>query len=178
MTEVGTSVVDPAQFRSLMATFPAGVAIVTTTEESGTTRGMTCSSVSSVSLRPPILLVCLREGSPTLDTLLASSRFAVNLLHSGGRTAADVFASPATDRFDKVHWQWCPTFGGPHLVDDAHTIADCRVAGTNVVGDHTVVFGEVFNVRRPISEPPDPLVYGLRGYWSLGAGRDGTAPGA
>lgn len=168
--------VDADQFRSLMSTYPAGVTIVTTVGPANATLGMTCSSVSSVSLCPPILLACLRQGSQTLAALLASSKFSVNFLHSRARTAADVFASPATDRFARVNWQWTSSYGGPHLVDDAHTIADCRVAKATEVGDHVVVFGEVFHVRTLEPEPPDPLVYGLRDYWSLDRSRTSIGP--
>jgi flavin reductase (DIM6/NTAB) family NADH-FMN oxidoreductase RutF len=156
----------PAQFRSLMSTFPSGVAIVTTSDLDGQPRGMTCSSVCSVAVEPPTLLVCLREGSPTLAAMMRQSTFAVNLLHSRARATADLFASGAPDRFDLVRWSAGPETGGPHLVDDAHAIADCRISRTVATGDHTVVFGEVFQVEHLVSADSSPLLYGLRKYSS------------
>lgn len=153
---------DPlADFRSFMARFPTGVAVVTTLDPDGAPRGMTCSSVCSVTLKPPTLLVCLRSGSPTLAAMLEQSMFAVNLLHDRAQPVAQLFASGMPDRFDRVRWQAEPG-GGPHLLDDAHAVADCRVSHTDLVGDHMVVFGEVHQIwQRP---GPEPLLYGLRQY--------------
>lgn len=162
---------DPAEFRSLMSRHPAGVAIVTTTAPEGEPWGMTCSSVASVALRPPTLLVCLRAESPTLAALLRVSAFAVNLLHDRAEPVANLFASGSPDRFEKVEWAVAPESGLPHLTEDAHTVADCRVSATLPVGDHVVVFGEVLRVEARTDGPVSPLLYGMRQYWSL------TAPG-
>ncbi|MFE6056574.1 flavin reductase family protein [Kitasatospora sp. NPDC056446] len=163
------TVVAPAEFRSLMSTFPTGVAIVTTSDLDGQPWGMTCSSVSSVAVDPPTLLVCLREGSPTLAAMLRRSTFAVNLLHARAGATADLFASGTPHRFDLVRWSADPEAAGPHLTDDAHAIADCRVSRTVSVGDHTVVFGEVFRVAHPAAPDRSPLLYGMRKYasWSV-----------
>jgi flavin reductase (DIM6/NTAB) family NADH-FMN oxidoreductase RutF len=152
--------------RPLMAGFPTGVSIVTTRNAQGECWGMTCSSVCSVALDPPTLLVCLREGSPTLRAILDSGRFAVNLLQSRAQKIARLFASGAPDRFSRVRWQAPAEAGGPHLVDDAHTTADCEVSHTHQIGDHCVVFGVVRDVVR--RHEPQPLLYGLRRYaiWS------------
>lgn len=166
---VASAPVDPMQFRSLMTTYPAGVAIVTTTATDGEPWGMTCSSICSVSLKPPTLLVCLRAESPTLAALLKLSAFAVNLLHDQAEPVAQLFASGAPDRFEKVEWVREQDFGIPHLIEDAHTVADCRVSDALHVGDHTVVFGEVFRVETQAVQPSSPLLYGLRRYWSLNA---------
>ncbi|GIJ24440.1 flavin reductase family protein [Micromonospora lutea] len=164
---VAPPLVDPAQFRSLMASHPAGVAIVTTTALNGVPWGMTCSSVCSVALKPPTLLVCLRAASPTLAALLAVSTFAVNLLRDQGERAAQLFASGAPDRFEQIDWAPDPDSGMPHLIDDAHTAADCRVSNALPVGDHVVVFGTVLRVRTHAVAPVSPLLYGMRRYWSL-----------
>ncbi|MGW1893538.1 flavin reductase family protein [Streptomyces sp. NPDC002004] len=159
--------VDQAEFRSLMTRHPAGVAIVTAAAADGDPWGMTCSSVCSVALQPPTLLVCLRAESPTLAALLRTSVFAVNLLHDRAEPAADLFASGTPDRFEKVAWVREPETGVPHLIEDAHTIADCRVSETLSVGDHVVVFGEVFQVETSTNQASSPLLYGMRRYWSL-----------
>lgn len=159
--------VDPNRFRSLMTTHPAGVAVVTTAGPGGEPWGMTCSSVCSVSLLPPTLLVCLRAESPTLAALLQRSVFAVNLLHEEAEATATLFASGAPDRFDRVEWVREATTEVPQLVADAHTVAACQLADTVGVGDHVVVFGEVVDVATNRPRPPRPLLYGLRRYWSL-----------
>jgi flavin reductase (DIM6/NTAB) family NADH-FMN oxidoreductase RutF len=160
--------VDPIQFRALMSTFPSGVAVVTAMEPDGVPRGMTCSSVCSVTLDPPTLLVCARRLSPTLHAMLKMSVFTVNLLHARARATAELFASGAADRFDRVRWRADPAYGGPHLVEESHAVADCQITRTVEAGDHIVVFGEVFAIER--RAPAEPLLYGLRAYASWYAG--------
>lgn len=153
----------PGEFRELMAGFPTGVTVVTAFDRARRPWGMTCSSLCSVTLRPPTLLVCIRNGSPTLAAVLGGARFSVNLLSDIGRPVAELFASGASDRFDQVTWADTPGCGGPHLPEVAHAVADCRVLKAEPVGDHTVVFGEV---ERSVtwSPAPQPLIYGLRSY--------------
>lgn len=149
-----------------MSSFPTGVAIVAAVEGRDRPIGMTCSSVCSVSLVPPTLLVCLRIGSPTLGAAVSARSFSVNLLHAKAQRTAELFASGAPDRFDRVSWWLDADGGGPHLTADAHTVADCRVSAAEQVGDHVVLFGEVFRVCR--RNNASPLLYGLRRYrsWS------------
>ncbi|MEV8438200.1 flavin reductase family protein [Actinosynnema sp. NPDC051121] len=154
--------IEIAEFRTLMSHFPTGVAVITTTGEDGSPRGMTVSSVCSVTLSPPTLLVCLRNGSPTLDAVLARGAFAVNFLHGNAKPVAELFASGAPDRFDLIPWHLPPRAGGPHLVEDAHAVADCQVSRTELVGDHTVVFGQAFQVAQEHGHLP--LLYGMREY--------------
>lgn len=152
------------QFRGLMAAFPTGVAVVTTFGQDGEPWGMTLSSLSSVSVDPPTLLVCLRYSSPTLDALARTGSFTVNLLHHEARPAAELFSSGDPDRFRQVAWERPTSVGGPHLVDDAHAAADCVVDHMHRNGTHVVVFGKVHTVvHRSASQP---LLYGLRRYAS------------
>ena len=155
--------VEPAEFRSLMAGFPTGVSVVTATDRGGRPWGMTCSSVCSVSLHPPTLLVCLRQGSVTLAALLQHAAFTVNFLHDRARGVAELFASGAPDRFDKVTWE--ARTSGPGLPEAAHAVAECRVVAAESVGDHVVVFGEVFGVE--LTTDDCPLLYGRRRYASF-----------
>jgi flavin reductase (DIM6/NTAB) family NADH-FMN oxidoreductase RutF len=136
----------PPEFRQLMGSFPTGVSVITTIGDGGP-RGMTCSSLTSVCLEPPILAVCLHTTSSTLSALTEIGRFAVNLLHARGERAAQVFASAVADRFALV----------------AFAIAECRVVSTTELGDHTVVFGQVGSVSQSSASP---LVYGRRSFRS------------
>jgi flavin reductase (NADH) len=149
-------------FRAMMRGFPTGVAIVTTLDHTGRPAGLTCSSMCSVSLEPPMLLVCVRAASPTLAALLDRGRFAVNLLHGGAQAAAELFASGDPDRFRGVTWHVGDGDGGPHLGEDAHAVADCRISSSVRAGDHTVVFGKVYGVT--LQPGRRPLLYGNRRY--------------
>lgn len=153
----------PDAFRSLMSLFPSGVAVVTAREVGGTPRGVTCTSLASVSLEPPLLLVCLHARSGTLAALRRTGAFAVNLLHHRGRGAAEVFASPVADRFAEVEWAPSPQDGLPWLSRHAHAVAECAVWDSRSAGDHVVVFG---SVRRVHADPATPLLYGGRQYRS------------
>lgn len=145
--------------RAFMSGFPTGVAIVTTVDADGEPYGLTCSSLVSVTLHPPTLLVSVHTRRHTLTVIRDLGVFGVNLLHSRARRAAEAFASPAPDRFRSVRWQPRGKNSLPWLVDDASGWAECVVSAVHVVGDHALVVGEVAD----ISYTPDvPLLYGLR----------------
>jgi flavin reductase (NADH) len=92
-------------YRDFMSMFPTGMALVTAVDLYGVPHGMTCTALASVTLCPPTLLVCLNSGSGTLAAVRARGIFAVNLLDSGGRGAAELFGSAAGDRFRRVLWE-------------------------------------------------------------------------
>ena len=153
-----------------MAAFPTGVGVITSIGDDGHPWGMTCTSICSVTLEPPTLLVSLRQGSPTLKALLASGTFALNLLHGNARPTAELFASGDPDRFTRVAWDMPITGKGPHLTDAAHAIADCQVIHTETIGTHIVVFGKVHQITQQFDICP--LLYGFRHYmrWPGGGG--------
>lgn len=153
-----------ADMRRLMAGFPTGVSIVTATAADGVPWGMTCTSLCSVALDPPTLLVCLRRESPTRQAVSDSGYLTVNLLHEQGRSAAEMFGAAVPDRFERLPWAPSAHGGGAHLVRAAHTIADCVVVNERDVGSHTVVFAEVLAVE--CLSFPNPLLYGMRRYGS------------
>lgn len=150
-------------FRSLMSAFPTGVSVVTSVGVDGLPRGLTCSSLASVTVEPPTLLVCLNKYSTTLAALEISGRFAVNLLHHEGRRAARIFADPAVDRFGLVPWDFSPAGGMPRLIEDAFAFAECMVTRILRVGDHAVIVGMVTHAER---QEASPLLYGMRAFAS------------
>ncbi|WP_214317645.1 flavin reductase family protein [Nonomuraea sediminis] len=158
-TTVRARPVNGDAFRDLMGAFPSGVSVVTTADTDMTPYGLTCSSLCSVSVCPPTLLVCIDNRSGTLAALLRRGTFAINFLHSEGCRAARLFASGDPDRFSGVVWRPSPTWSLPYLVEDAHAIAECELLRTVVASDHTVVLGHVMDIDR---RPAPPLLYGLR----------------
>jgi flavin reductase (DIM6/NTAB) family NADH-FMN oxidoreductase RutF len=157
--------VDADEYRTLMSAFPTGVTVVTSSGANGEPRGATCSSMCSVTLTPPTLLVCLTTRSSTLEAIRARGRFAVNLLHSRARRTAEIFSTAVDDRFGMVQWKHLGPAGLPWLIRDAFAVAECGVAGLSTVGSHTVVFGNVVSTH---FSPDVPLLYGLRQFsrWS------------
>ena len=145
----------------LMSSFPTGVAVVTTTSMEGILYGMTCSSMVSVTLSPPTLLVSLRSSSPTLEAIRQRGCFAVNLLSVHGVYAARLFSSPTPSRFSRVSWKASPAMRLPWLVEHAFASADCQLAETYPVGDHVLTIGQVAFIHQSAGQP---LLYGQRRY--------------
>ncbi|QKW09057.1 flavin reductase [Streptomyces sp. NA04227] len=161
---IEASEVTTESFRRLMGSFPSGVSVVTTMTD-GLPSGFTCTSLCSVSLSPPMLLVCANTSGKTADHIVERGRFAVNLLHHDARGTAELFASKHDDRFDKVRWTTTP-HGLPVLLDDILAFGECRVTDTVKMGDHLVIFGEVENVAVGDTHSHPPLLYGLRQFTS------------
>jgi flavin reductase (DIM6/NTAB) family NADH-FMN oxidoreductase RutF len=155
--------VEVDRFREMMSRFPTGVAVVTAMDGDGAPHGATCSSLSSVTLTPPTLLVCLQVDGATVSAIQSTRRFAVNLLRFDSRRVAKVFASPGADRFGEVRWRSLSTSGLPYLHHDAFAVADCEVTHELVIGDHVVMAGVPSDIWL---SPGEPLLYGSRRFFS------------
>ncbi len=159
--------VDRATFLEIMASYPAGVAVVTTLDPEGAPRGLTTTAVAGVSADPPLLLVCVDLTSRTLPALRAGGRFVVNVLREGRTELARLFASKQDDKFDSVAWR--PSANGlPVLADDALAWAECLVVQELEPSDHAVVLGQVEDGMGLAGEAGElPLVYYRRiwGTW-------------
>ncbi|AWN28680.1 flavin reductase family protein [Streptomyces libani] len=171
--DTATRPVPADDFRSLMGAFPTGVAVITTYGTDDRPRGLTCSSLSSVTTAPPTLSVWLTTRGETLGALREYGAFAVNLLHDRGQRAGEVFAHPVADRFSQVGWRRSPEAGLPWLADDAFAVAECRVTKLVEVSDHTLVVGAVTGVTQ---DPGTPLLYGARRFASWPGGEAPAAP--
>ena len=158
--------IDREAFFEIMASFPSGVAIVTTLDEQGAPKGLTTTAVASVSAHPPLLLVCVDLASRTLPALQARRRFVVNFLREGRSELALRFASKAEEKFGSLSWR--PTESGlPLLVDDALAWAECETAEELETGDHVILLGSVDAGGGP-SDEDTPLLYYRRswGVWA------------
>jgi flavin reductase (DIM6/NTAB) family NADH-FMN oxidoreductase RutF len=166
-------VVDRQTFFDIMASFPSGVAIVTTLDGDSTARGLTTTAVASVSADPPLVLICVDLGSRTLAALRSRGRFVVNFIREGRGELCLRFASKAEDKFTGVEWQ--PTESGlPLLAADALAWAECETAGELEIGDHVVFFGRVVDGAGP-SDDDSPLMY-YRRSWGVWAPVEEEAP--
>ncbi|MGW3240314.1 flavin reductase family protein [Streptomyces olivaceus] len=143
-----------------MSGFPTGVVVVTAHCLPDDPCGLTCSSLISVTLQPPTLLISIKSGSPVLSSICQSGLFAVNLLHAKGERAARIFSSPIPERFSQVKWRATPNFRLPWLFDDAFAVAECELSETHEVGDHVLTMGRVARIEQ--STCPSPLLYGKR----------------
>jgi flavin reductase (DIM6/NTAB) family NADH-FMN oxidoreductase RutF len=148
--------IDGATFRSIMASFPSGVAIVTTGDADGRPRGLTVTSACSVSVDPPLLLVCVNATSRTLPALRRSGRFVLNVMRAGRGQLGARFASKKEDKFVGVAWCATPT-GLPVLAADALSWAECTTVSEIEAGDHVILLAHV--ERGGAAADGRPLVY-------------------
>lgn len=128
-------------FRHVMGHFASGVAVVTGMDGAGNPVGVTASAVTSVSLEPPMLLVCLNSRLYTCDVLGETGHFGVNILASGQDALARRFAHGRGDRFSGLRIRQ-GRLGSP-LLDGALARLDCRVVSAAEGGTHRVFFAEV-----------------------------------
>jgi 4-nitrophenol 2-monooxygenase / 4-nitrocatechol 4-monooxygenase, reductase component len=138
---LGVMATDP--YREAAGHFTTGVAVITTLHE-GRRYGVTASAVSSVSLDPPMLLVCLHRRLPTRDAVVETRHFAVNVLTEDQARLALQFATRAEDKFDGVG----VTEGrhGVPLVAGALAHLQCTVIDPVDAATHTVLLAEVDDV--------------------------------
>ncbi|WP_328679442.1 flavin reductase family protein [Streptomyces sp. NBC_01261] len=152
----------------LYAKLASGVTVVTTQGGDGRPTGMTVSSLTSLSARPPLLLACLRNGSHTLSAIGGQGVFAVNLLRDNQRSRAARFADPAVspgERFREIPLR--PVLGAP-VFGDALGWSVCLVEDIRRYGDHSAVVGRVAVVQVASGRP---LLWHDRRFGSLsGAG--------
>jgi flavin reductase (DIM6/NTAB) family NADH-FMN oxidoreductase RutF len=130
----------PDEFRELIGHFATGVTIVTAVDD-GRSFGTTASAVTSLSLEPPMLLICMNKESETGRAVASAGRFAVNILGEQQVALAQRFAQKGGDKFGGV-----PTAAGESgapLIEDALATLECRVVEQTTGGTHTVFFGEV-----------------------------------
>lgn len=158
--------IDRQAFFDVMASFPSGVAIVTTLDGDGTPRGLTTTAVCSVSADPPTVLVCVDLASRTLAALRSNRGFVVNFIGKGRSELCLLFASKAADKFARVSWTETRS-GLPLLHTAALAWAECVVVDEIETGDHAILVARVEDggVQHRL-EPP--LMYYRRswGVWS------------
>ncbi|MGH3741413.1 MAG: flavin reductase family protein, partial [Micromonosporaceae bacterium] len=133
--------VDPALLRRTMGCFATGVAVITAWLDDEP-HGMTVNSLTSVSLDPPLLLVCFTHGARTADAVRESGRFGVNILGARQENVSNMFARRGTDHFAGLNVRPDPD-RSPPAIPGALARVGCRVERLLDVGDHVVVFGAV-----------------------------------
>jgi len=132
---------DPRALRTAFGTFMTGVTVVTAHDNDGAPLGFTANSFTSVSLDPPMVLVCLANTSRNYDALVAADGFAVNILTENQIEISNTFARPVDDRFATVKWHNGPQ--GSPILDGVSSWFDCSMHKTVDAGDHVILIGQV-----------------------------------
>lgn len=166
---------NPADFRKAMGCFATGVTIITVDLGDGShhgVHGMTANAFASVSLEPPLVLVCVDRQASTHAHLHAKKRFGVNVLSEDQRAISEYYAradrtdtdaeSVAGARFDRTHH-------GTPVLRGALAYLECRLRSTEEAGDHTIFIAEVEDV---LVREGEPLVFHRGQYRKVGAGVD------
>ena len=162
---------DSDRFKRALGSFASGVTAVTVRTEEGQDHGMTASAFSSLSLDPPLVLVCVKVENSTHEHLEKASGFAINLLGAGQQALSNRFAGgivdgdgqwspwPAErDKFEDLHFSRGEASGAA-LLDGALACLDCSSYEALGGGDHTIFVGRVEGIRFPEDADPEPLVY-------------------
>jgi flavin reductase (DIM6/NTAB) family NADH-FMN oxidoreductase RutF len=145
--------IDPMQFRNTLAHWASGVTVVTTTH-GGLRYGMTASSFSSVSLMPPLILICVGKAAFTHNLILETGSFGVNILSAAQLELGKRFAEKHgdyIDRFSDLDVEEGQR--GSPLLTDAVAWLECQTTQAVDAGDHTVFIAEVIDVKVNGGEP-------------------------
>ena len=153
MNATGTAELDREVFREVIGHFTSGVTVISATSD-GRDYGMTASAVTSLSLEPPMMMVCLNNRGSTQEAITRSGAFAVSVLAEGQHELAKHFGSRAEDKFAGV-----PTTrsaSGLPLIRDALAVLECEVSDDIVGGTHRVFLARVVGA---VARPGSPLAY-------------------
>jgi flavin reductase (DIM6/NTAB) family NADH-FMN oxidoreductase RutF len=164
--------VDAREFRRGLGQFASGVTVVTTKDALGQPQGLTASSFCSVSLDPPLVLVCVDNRLLARSAIADSGLFAVSVLSESQEAISRRFAAGGADKFTGV--DLVPGRSGVPLVSGALCHLECRLAAAHPAGDHTIFVGEVEHLE---ATPGRPLLYHESGYHRLDAGEPAPVAG-
>ena len=136
--------VEAAEFKKAMGRFASGVTVVTV-EDEGIRSGLTVSAFCSLSLEPPLVLICIDRKVKSHDAIAAAGHFAVNVLAEDQQEVSTRFASRVENKFESV--ATCPGILGDPIIEGTLATVECRIVDRLPGGDHTIFVGEVERAR-------------------------------
>lgn len=146
---------DSRTLRDALGCFATGVTVVTCVDEHGSPAGLTVNSFTSVSLDPPLILVCVHKQTAAAGALTAAPFFAINVLQTGQQPASITFSTRVEDRFGSTPWSQGEA-GAPILADSLG-VFECERFAVYDGGDHHILVGQV--VKASFDASLDPLLY-------------------
>lgn len=153
---------DEYRFRSVLSRFASGVTIVTAVDASGADHGITVSAFCSLSLEPPLVLVCIDRAAVMHGILESCDAFAVSVLAAGQEELARKFADPDNDRFEGT--SFVRGANGSAVLTGVAAHLECAIVSRFEGGDHTIFVGRVETAE---SSDEPPLLYYRGGYATL-----------
>jgi flavin reductase (DIM6/NTAB) family NADH-FMN oxidoreductase RutF len=151
-----------AEFRRACGRFATGVTIATVRDAAGVPHGLTVSSFTSVSLDPPLVLICLGHEITNIDLFRSASHFGLNVLAEDQQSLSDRFARKGYDRFEGLVWQ--AGHSGVPLLPGCLAQIECAVHQRVSVGDHDILIGNMLSAE---ISGGDPLIYFASSYRKL-----------
>lgn len=155
---------DPDLFRRVMSTFPAGVTVVTSQCTEGGIVGFTATSVCSVSIEPPLVLVCVDNNSNSLPEIRHFKGFTINILEATQVDVARLFANKGAAKGEFEAGRPSSTVSGPILQNESCAYLECALHKEVEAGDHHILLGEVLSAK--VDESRVPLMYAKREFRS------------
>jgi flavin reductase (DIM6/NTAB) family NADH-FMN oxidoreductase RutF len=153
MTEA--NILNSRAFRNVMGLFATGVTVIAA-ETEGETHGMTANAITSVSLEPMLVLVCVQKNAHMAGVLRQSGQFSINILNEDQADLSNFFAGLWAEA-EPPAFTFEPWIGGPRLQGAIGYIA-CKITQFYEGGDHWIIVGEVIGLYRP-EKPDNPLLY-------------------
>jgi flavin reductase (DIM6/NTAB) family NADH-FMN oxidoreductase RutF len=132
---------EPQELRRVMGLFATGVTVITTRDAQGRPYGLTANAVTSVSLTPPLLLICVDRKSETFPHFFDSKIFVLNILAADQEDISRRFATSGGDKFAGVAYHLGPS--GTPVLDGTLGHIECRIVETHEAGDHVIHLGQV-----------------------------------
>ncbi|WP_046730048.1 flavin reductase [Streptomyces humi] len=161
ITTAQRAAVDPDLVRGVHRKFITGVTVVTT-DDDGTPRGLAVNAFSSISLDPPMVLVCVQRSSATHPALHRAGHLGISILAADQLDVAKTFATKGEDKFARI--SWTPGAFGAPLVDGACAQLEVEIGERLEAGSHTVFTGRVVSARH---DDLAPLVYSGGGFFDI-----------
>jgi flavin reductase (DIM6/NTAB) family NADH-FMN oxidoreductase RutF len=142
------------EFRRACGRFATGVSIASVLDAKGSPHGLTVSSFTSVSLEPPLVLICLGHAVSVIEHFRAARYLGINILAEGQRHLSERFARKGRDRFGDLEWH--PGETGVPLLPGVLAAIECSIHQRVPSGDHDIFVGEMLSAR--VAEG-DPLIH-------------------
>jgi flavin reductase (DIM6/NTAB) family NADH-FMN oxidoreductase RutF len=136
-------VIDSQELRRILGHFVTGVTVITTKDTSGAPFGLTANAFTSLSLNPPLVLICVDKGAQCYSCFVESNIFAINFLHEDQQEISRRFATKGADKFAGLNWH--TGTHGVAILDGAIGHLECRIVQSYEGGDHAIIVGEVLH---------------------------------
>src|SRR5260221_6930985 len=160
----GVTTLDVAELRQTLGSFATGIAVATTLDAKGIPKGFTANSFTSVSLDPPLVLVCVDKSASCYPAFADTAHFAINILCEAQQHVSRAFASKSPDKFADI--PWVPGVTGSPIFPDSTARLDCKLHNRVDAGDHLIVIGRVLSFGH--SPAKRPLGYHRGSYIAFG----------